>query len=340
MGVRENTTRKKLLQDATLTLKKCVDICRSFEKTFQQMKEINSETIKEFWKKGYDQAQEKTRNTHRTQSQRSGHISCGDCGYRHINEKGRSPAWQKACAKCGIFNNVVKKCRSKPQAHQTSGNWRNKTKVHRMEELDSESSEEAFVWTVDRKDVNAIQNGRRPSKLHTVVDIQGKSVECQLDSGSTVNVLPKSVYLKVFNDDQLESVSQTDMTLVMFNKSGMKPVGTRRVQISNPRNRKKYSVECVIVEGKVTPILGARVIQAMNLVTVNRQNMFRRKRLYSRRTYYKHKRSRLNRQSLMGLENWEGNYIWRLTVALLQLRYQYVEYQYSWKGMSRVNLHG
>jgi hypothetical protein len=33
IGIRDNATRKKLLQDAKLTLNSCVDICRANEKT-------------------------------------------------------------------------------------------------------------------------------------------------------------------------------------------------------------------------------------------------------------------------------------------------------------------
>lgn len=34
IGIRENTTRKKLLQDSKLTLTSCIDICRANEKNY------------------------------------------------------------------------------------------------------------------------------------------------------------------------------------------------------------------------------------------------------------------------------------------------------------------
>jgi len=44
-GVRENQARKRLLQVSKLTLKECIDICRSYETSSQQLKEINQEEV-------------------------------------------------------------------------------------------------------------------------------------------------------------------------------------------------------------------------------------------------------------------------------------------------------
>ena len=44
IGVRDNQTRKKLLQVSKLTLKECIDICRSYETSNQQFKEINQKS--------------------------------------------------------------------------------------------------------------------------------------------------------------------------------------------------------------------------------------------------------------------------------------------------------
>ncbi|XP_033747087.1 uncharacterized protein K02A2.6-like [Pecten maximus] len=207
---------------------------------------------------------------HKRQSQKS-MISCDACGFRHDEE--RCPAWGKVCAACGKLNHFAKKCRSKPRQGYGNQNRRNRPKVYQLEEV-NESSDEEFIFTVHKKDVNSIKHVGQPNKIHTIIDINGVLVECQLDSGSTVNVLPKSKYLQVFDDPQLEKLSETDMTLVMFNQSEMTPVGVRRVQVRNPKNRKKYSVEFVVVDQTVKPILGARVIQAMNLITVNKHNLY------------------------------------------------------------------
>lgn len=66
---------------------------------------------------------------------------------------------------------------------------------------------------------------------------------------------------------------ETNMTLVMYNKSETKPLGKRRLTLRNPQNKKKYTIEFVIVGGtELNPILGVSAIQAMKLITINEEN--------------------------------------------------------------------
>ena len=51
IGIKDNTTRKKLLQDHKLTLKKCKDICRANETTTEQLKKISNEDVQYVRKK-------------------------------------------------------------------------------------------------------------------------------------------------------------------------------------------------------------------------------------------------------------------------------------------------
>ena len=58
----------------------------------------------------------------------------------------------------------------------------------------------------------------------------------------------------------------------MFGKSGLtelKPEGIFRVTIRNPRNQKQFSVQFIVVMEKLTPLLGAAVIQQMDLIESN-----------------------------------------------------------------------
>ena len=64
-----------------------------------------------------------------------------------------------------------------------------------------------------------------------------------------------------------------DVTLVMYNKTEEKPIGKKRVQVVNPRNGRKYSVEFVVVAGKGKPLLGLRASEQMQLISVVGQNI-------------------------------------------------------------------
>ncbi|CAH3013853.1 unnamed protein product [Porites evermanni] len=52
-----------------------------------------------------------------------------------------------------------------------------------------------------------------------------------------------------------------------------KPIGKKRVQVVNPRNGRKYSVEFVVVKGIGKPLLGSRTNEQMQLISVVRQNI-------------------------------------------------------------------
>ena len=59
----------------------------------------------------------------------------------------------------------------------------------------------------------------------------------------------------------------------MYNKTEEKPIGKKRVQVVNPRNGRKYSVEFVVAQGKGKPLLGLRASEQMQLISVVRQNI-------------------------------------------------------------------
>ena len=48
----------------------------------------------------------------------------------------------------------------------------------------------------------------------------------------------------------------------------MKPLGITRLKVRNPKTGKKYSIEFVVVLDDLTPLLGARTAQQMELITV------------------------------------------------------------------------
>jgi hypothetical protein len=55
----------------------------------------------------------------------------------------------------------------------------------------------------------------------------------------------------------------------------MKAVGNCKVRVVNPKNNRKYRVNFVIVDGINTPLLGARAVLQMKLLTVNYENILK-----------------------------------------------------------------
>ena len=55
----------------------------------------------------------------------------------------------------------------------------------------------------------------------------------------------------------------------MWNKTEIAPCGATRIVLQNTKNRKKYSVEFVVVKENLTPLINAQAAQHMKLITVN-----------------------------------------------------------------------
>ena len=90
-------------------------------------------------------------------------------------------------------------------------------------------------------------------------------MKIQVDSGASVNVIPA----KFVADKKLEG---TTKTLQMWNDTTLQPLGSCRIILQNPKDKKKFSVEFLVVDKQLTPLIGAKAAQQMGLITVNLQN--------------------------------------------------------------------
>lgn len=92
--------------------------------------------------------------------------------------------------------------------------------------------------------------------------INEKPVKFHIDCGGTLNVLP----IKYVN---AKDIKPSKCVLQMWNKTELKPEGTCRVTLRNPKNRRKYSIEFILVKENLTPLLGAK---QMGLIQVHGAN--------------------------------------------------------------------
>ena len=125
-----------------------------------------------------------------------------------------------------------------------------------------------------KEEVGAVASDRYTYKPSPPLMINRNLERFQLDSGATVNVLSKSTLEGLFRKP-IKKLEETNTTLVMYNGSEVKPVGKTKIQVINPKNQKKYSVEFMVVNKNCKSILGAKASQLMmNLLIVNKENFF------------------------------------------------------------------
>ena len=102
-------------------------------------------------------------------------------------------------------------------------------------------------------------------EINAEILADNKKVNFQIDCGESINIVPAK-------HAQGHEIKSTTKTLQMWNGSEVKPIGTARITMRNPKTRKKYSVEFVVVESDLTPLIRARVAQEMELITTNEEN--------------------------------------------------------------------
>lgn len=136
-----------------------------------------------------------------------------------------------------------------------------------MHDVSDHTSESDCEYVLTVQEVHSVN---KKKKITAQMIVNSQTVQFQLDCGSSVNILPETLYMLLCKDH--EDLTETNMTLVMYNKTEAKPLGKRRLTLRNPRSKKKYSIE--FVGGtELNPILGVSAIQAMKLITVNEENV-------------------------------------------------------------------
>jgi hypothetical protein len=98
LGIKDNETRKRLLQESQLTLKSCIEMCRASEATHLQMRSMKSASSSSA--PGDTQPAEGACAV--TSGSKKGHSkpTCKFCAQKHVMKKEVCPAWGQTCSKC------------------------------------------------------------------------------------------------------------------------------------------------------------------------------------------------------------------------------------------------
>ena len=259
LGIKDSSTRKVLLQKRKLTLKDTIDICRSAEATQERLKMLNAsfteeENVHRVKARAYKKEPKSLWPKYKKSHYEDKLLMCKFCAQKHVMKKENCPAWGKTCNTCKKKNHFAVRC---PE----------KTRIHGIETDDSDSdhfSEYSHVVHLS-ENINALNNslcGRAGKDIHAEMIINEKPVIFQIDCGSTVNLISESV----IKDTEIKP---TVKSLIMWNKSEIKPVGTCKLKLKNPKTGEKCWTTFYVVKAKLRPLLGKKICERMGLITVN-----------------------------------------------------------------------
>lgn len=184
---------------------------------------------------------------------------CRYCGKQHARDKNKCPAYGKVCSACGKQNHFAKMCRSDRSTRST--NNMPTRKVNKMNTQDVSSGEE---WVNTTKVQEPHSSAQKEVKCELLVN--GKAVTFQIDTGSSVNTLPR---------EYATNIQPTTQVLKTWTDTRMLPIGVSRESVRNPKTGKKYSVEFVVTNDDLQPLIGLNASTQMKLVTVELGNMQR-----------------------------------------------------------------
>lgn len=266
LGVRSKQLRKRLLQERKLTLSKCIDICRSTEATSSQLQAISGTETEDVNKIRHRDSRDKSRKTDKTRGTKGNRKTCLFCGGEHAFKKEKCPAWGTKCLNCGGRNHFAKVCRKSKKAQRPDASIK---QIETEEASDSDSSDVDFITSITTT-ISAVNSGSSSTsgyakEIYSVMEIGNQAVTFQIDCGASINIITEAL---IGNS----VVMPTSKRLVMWNKTEITPRGATRIVLRNPKNRKKYSVEFVVVKENLTPLIGAQAAQHMKLITVNEEN--------------------------------------------------------------------
>lgn len=123
-----------------------------------------------------------------------------------------------------------------------------------MNDVSDYTSESDCEYVLTVQEIHSVNSKK---KITAQMIVNGQTVQFQLDFGSSVNILSETLYMQLCKDH--EDLTETNMTLVMYNKSETKPLGKRRLNVN-------------VGGTELNPILGVSAIQAIKLITVNKEN--------------------------------------------------------------------
>ena len=285
-GCLDDKLRQKLFEVDDLTLQKTLDTCVAFQASRRQMDAYKNENSNssnsnsnssEGIAKVRDKSWKEKRHDRKSESHMRAHSevnrskekgsdvlrnnsnfrACKFCGQNHEWKKGKCPASGKKCSRCGKLNHFSVKCRSNMISYVNDDDSIYSYDNNDMYFQESEESDTEYLLKLSSKNDKLVKAD---------FEVEGEIIKFQVDCGASVSVIPHYLIPNAI-------LSPCDTTLEAWCLSTVKPKGKCRLTIRNCKNKKKYSVEFLVVEGRYTPLLSKRTSEQMGLITVNYENI-------------------------------------------------------------------
>jgi len=252
IGIRDDATRRKLLQVRKLTLSSATDICRATEVATKQLRDMTTpdevNALQHASHRSPTRSKQRTRymaEPERTMQHRS-HPRCDYCGRAHEPSKEACPAYGQTCGKCSRRHHFESVCKAK--SARTTG---------RVQQLQDEAL--LTLTSADSK------------RLYSQLLVDDYPIRFLLDCGSTVNLLPTSVLHAI--DRGSQRVRPPIAKLRMFDQTELQTAGMITASVQHPNTRRTVDMDFYITTNHAQPILGLNACLEFELLAIVDENI-------------------------------------------------------------------
>ena len=230
----------------------------------------------------YDSIQ-RGRNKFHSKSQGRGRSSsfirnCKYCGKSH--NRGNCPTFGKKCQKCGKENLFKSVCKSGSDNKHDHSRYRpkqkgkGKKKFHEISEQNNEGVMDDLAEQVQSLFYNDVHFNAINTRMHTSIKCEtpdGRSSDhtFKVDTGADGNLMPISMFTKLFSHVSLDALSRTiekSVTLYAYNNTPIKQYRTCHVKLSF---KGKSTISKFFIVEHETAIVGISYAEKLRLIKVN-----------------------------------------------------------------------
>ena len=227
-----------------MTLDSCIDIITSYQVVQERVQEFQEEEETAYAVFKFMNRKEKNLSSDKsTESTFENKRSCKFCGGKHILRKELCPAYRKVCHKCsrkGYFGSV---CRMRKEVSHVQVDDVQMVQLHHI----TEAMKQRQVFATFKVNKNV-------------------EVPFQLDTGSTVNILPTKEYIRARADKNFDKLTHTNVVFRMHN--GAMEKQKRIVKLTLDCKGHSCQADFLIAKGPVMPILSLASCERLQLVKI------------------------------------------------------------------------
>lgn len=240
LGIKDKRLQSHLINENP-EFRKLVDICRTREKSKEQVEEIQKTT--HGGRGNEDKRQDSSEEVNLVQKDKG----CSKCGYK-FHKSQVCPAEGKKCKQCGKLNHFATVCRSKKQSKKSPVQM----KPRKVDSI--ECGEDYFLHTVSSG------HTQRGGVWKAEIEIEGKPVVCNLDTGANCSVISLR-QLKTITSKQPE---KSDVLLNTFFGQRKKAAGKVTLQVSCRHGTTQ--AQFFVVKEPVQATLSGELSQTLGLI--------------------------------------------------------------------------